>query len=333
MGLLPSVRGGVSSHIGCTAPPVLRGSSGQYGALLLPVTGRSGQGTRVQCWAGRGSPDCAALRGHGGVFLVSARGGSGYLGVPHTSHEGAAEGPEDLVHNGCVCCLGFYLSADGGLQLPTHRQRLDLGDCEDGAQVCRSGGFYRPLVLGDGLQFLLAVQVEPPPRRPVPGMWPAALSPPPEAVEDLPRVLGAGFPQHDGCQGVWGLVMGQKVGAVRQGGSRQEHGVDGFQVPVALLWVWGDPHLVVVATFHHNHGDGAAVIFAALGSCECRLRPWWVSLHQVPEVAHPVGGCPAFPFRQAFVQWDVEGVGSRWSGGTFPAPGAWRGLGVCRWRN
>ena len=50
--------------------------------------------------------------------------------------------------------------------------------------------------------------------------------------------------------------MGQWTGAVSQGCSRREHGVDGFQVPVALPRVRGDPHLIVVATFEHLHGDG-----------------------------------------------------------------------------
>ena len=130
--LVPRARGGVSSHIGRSAPPVPEGSSGRYGALPPPVTGRSGQGTRVPCCVGRGSPDGAASRVHGGVFLVSARGGLGPWGVPHTPHEGAAEGTEDLVHKGCLCCLGFRLSADGGLQLPAHRQRPDLVDRKKG---------------------------------------------------------------------------------------------------------------------------------------------------------------------------------------------------------
>ena len=178
MGLVPRVRGGVLSHIGGSAPPVPGGSSGWYGALRLPVTGCSGQGRGVPCWAGRGGLDGAASRVHGGVFPVSARGGLGPWGVPHTPHEGAAEGTEDLVHVGCVCCLGFCFSADGGLQLPAHGQRPDLVDGENGAQVCRSGGLRRPHVLGDGLQLLSAVQVEPPHRRRVPGSRPAALSPP-----------------------------------------------------------------------------------------------------------------------------------------------------------
>ena len=41
--------------------------------------------------------------------------------------------------------------------------------------------------------------------------------------------------------------------------------MDGFWVPVALSRVRCDPHLVVVAAFHHDHGDGAAVIFALWG--------------------------------------------------------------------
>ena len=50
-----------------------------------------------------------------------------------------------LVHKGCVCCLGFCLSAEGRLQLPAHCQRLYLVDCENGAQGGRCGGLRRPL--------------------------------------------------------------------------------------------------------------------------------------------------------------------------------------------
>ena len=332
MWLVPRVCGGVSSHIGCSAPPVPGWSFGRYGVLPLPVTSRGGQGTRVPCWAGRGGPDGAASRVHGVVFLVSASGGLGPWGDSHTLHEGGAEGTEDLLHKGCVRFLGFRLTADDGLQLPAHRQRPDLVDRANSAHVRRSGGLRRPLALGDGLPLLPAVQVEPPRRRPVPGVQPAALSPPPEAVEGMARVPAAGFPQHNGRQGVSGLVMGQGGGAVRQGCSRLEHAVHSFQVPVALLRVRGDPHLVAVATFQRDHGDGAGVILRSRGSCACRLRHWWVRLHQFSEVAPPVGGRPAFPFRQAFVRWDVEGVSCRLWGGPFPAPGAWRGPGVRRWR-
>ena len=69
------------------------------------------------------------------MFPVSARGGLGPTGVSHASHKGAAEGTEDLVHKGRVRCLGLRLSVDGGLQLLAQRQRPDLVDCEDGAQV------------------------------------------------------------------------------------------------------------------------------------------------------------------------------------------------------
>ena len=138
--LLSRVRGGMSSHIGRSAPPVPGGSFGQYGALPLPVIGRGGQGTRVPCSAGRGSPDGADSRVHGGVFLVPARGGSGPWWVSHMPHEGAAEDTEDPVHKGCVCCLGFLLSADGGLQSLAHHQRPDPVDREDGAQVGCYGG-------------------------------------------------------------------------------------------------------------------------------------------------------------------------------------------------
>ena len=252
----------VSLHIRPSAPPVPGGSFGRYGALPLPATGRGGQGTRVPCWVGRGGPDGAASRVYGSVFLVSARGRSGPWGVSPTPQEGAAEGTEDLVHKGCVCCLGYRLSADDELQLRAHRQRPHLVDRGNGTQVGRCGGLRRPLALGDGLQLLPAVQLEPSRRCPAPGVQPTALSPPREAVEGMAWVAGTGFPQHDGCQGFWGSVFGQGGGAVRQGCSRQEHGVDGFQVPVALLRLRGDPHLVVVATFQHDHGDGVGVIFA-----------------------------------------------------------------------
>ena len=52
------------------------------------------------------------------------------------------------MHKGRVCGLGFRLSADGGLQLPAHCRRPDLGDREDGAQVGRCGGLCCPLALG-----------------------------------------------------------------------------------------------------------------------------------------------------------------------------------------
>ena len=212
MGPVPRVRGGVSSHMGRSAPPVLRGSSGRYGALPLTGTSRSGQGMRVPCWAGRGGPDGAASRVCGGVFRVSACGGVGRWGVPQTSQEGGADGTEDLMHKGCVRCLGFRPSADGGQQLSAHGQRPDLVDRKNGTQVSRSGGLCRSLVLGDGLQLCLAVQVEPPRRRLVPGVRPAVLSPPPEAVEGMPRVPAAGFTRHDSRQDFWGLVLGQGGG-------------------------------------------------------------------------------------------------------------------------
>ena len=125
VGPVPHFSGGVSSHIGRSAPPVLGGSSGWYGALRLLVTRRSGQGMRVLCWVVHDRPDAAASRVREGVIPVSARGGLGPWGVPQTSQEGAAEGSEVLVHKGCVRCLGFRLSADGG-QLSAQRQRLDL---------------------------------------------------------------------------------------------------------------------------------------------------------------------------------------------------------------
>ena len=294
----------------------------------LPVTGCGGEGTRVLRQVARGGPDGVAPRVHEGVLPVSARGVSGPWGVSHAPHKGAAEGTEDFVHKGRVCHLGVPLSADGGLQLLAQRQRPDLGDCEDWAQVGRSRGLCRPLVLGDGLQLLPVVQVEPPCRRSFPGVRPAAPRPPPEAVEGMAWVPGADCPRHDGRYGVQGLAVEQGGGAVRQGRGGQEHGVDGLQAPVALLRVRADPHLVVVATFQHDHGDGAWVTFARRGRCACRYR---VPPHHAREVTPPVAGCPAFPVRLAFVRWDAEGFGSRRWGGPLPAPAAGCGPGVCRW--
>ena len=101
--------------------------------VALPVIGRGGQGTRVSRQAGQGGPDNVAPRVHGGVFPVSARGGSGPCGAFHAPYEDAAEGTEDLVQKGRVCRLGLRLSADGGLRLPADRQRPDLVDRDDGA--------------------------------------------------------------------------------------------------------------------------------------------------------------------------------------------------------
>ena len=87
---------------------------------------------------------------------------SGPWGASHASHKGAAEGTGDFVHRGRVCRLGLRLSVDGGQQLLIQRQRLDLVDPEDWAQVGRSGGLCRPFALGEGFQLLPAATVEPP---------------------------------------------------------------------------------------------------------------------------------------------------------------------------
>ena len=131
-----------------------------------------------------------------------------------------------------------------------------------------------------------------------------------------------------GCRG---LVVGQGGGAVWQGCARRVHGVDGFQAPLALLRVRGDPHLVVVATFQHDHGNGAGVTFAWRGPCACRLCSWWVPLNHAPEVVPLIAGCLAFPVRGVYGGiLRLLALGCR--GGPFPAPGAGRGAGVCRWR-
>ena len=125
-------------------------------------------------------------------------------------------------------------------------------------------------------------------------------------------VPGAGRPR--------GLVVEQGGGAVWQGLGRREHGVDGLQAPVALLRLRDDPHLVVVAIFQHDHGDGAGVTFARRGRRARRLR---VPSRQAREVTPPVAGGPTFPWRQAFVRWDAEGFGPRWRSGPLPAPRCW----------
>ena len=147
------------------------------------------------------------------------------------------------MHKGCLRCLDFCLSADGVQQLSAQRQRLDLVDRKNGEQVSRSEGLRCSLVLGDGLRLLSAVQVELLRRRHVLGVRPAAPSPPPEAVEGMPRVPASGFTRHDGRQGVWGLVLGQGVGAVWQGCTRREHGGDSFQFQwhscgCAVIFTW-----------------------------------------------------------------------------------------------
>ena len=129
------------------------------GVSSLQVRWPAAVGKARLCRVGWGG---AVPRSHEGVFPVSARGGPKPWGVSHASHKGTAEGTEDFVHKGRVCLLGVRLSVDGGLQLLPQRQRLDLVDRNDGAQVRRSGGLCRPFALGDGLQLLPAVEVKPP---------------------------------------------------------------------------------------------------------------------------------------------------------------------------
>ena len=66
--------------------------------MALPVTVCVGQGKRVPRRAGRNGPDGVAPRVQEGVFLFSARGGSGPWGVFHAPHDDAAEGTEFFVH-------------------------------------------------------------------------------------------------------------------------------------------------------------------------------------------------------------------------------------------
>ena len=147
-----------------SSPPLHMAGAGfalrvRGGASSLQVRWPAAVGRGHVCrdrWGG------AVLRVHEGVFLVLVRGGSGPLGVSHALHKGAAEGTEDFVHKGRECRLGLCLSVDGGLQLLAQRQGPDLVDREDWAQVGCSGGLCRLFALGDGLQLLPAVEVEPP---------------------------------------------------------------------------------------------------------------------------------------------------------------------------
>ena len=233
------------------------------------------------CRVGR---DGAAPRVRGDVFPVSARGGLGPWGVPQTSHEGAAECSEDLVQKGCVRRLGFLLSADGG-------QRPDLVNRENRAQVSRSGGLSCSLVLGDGL-FSLG---RPGGTSKSPSsLWCAASVTEPSARGSRGHAPVASCRLHPTRRSSGRLVVGQGGAAVRQACARGEHGVHGLQVPVALLRVWGDRHLVVVAPFQHHHGDGAGVIFASWGCCVCPLCPLWVSLHHIPVGCAPCQGLSCF---------------------------------------
>ena len=134
-------------------------SRARGGASSLQVQWPAAVGRARVCRVGWGG---AVPSGFEGAFPVSARGGSGPWGVSHALHRGAAEGAEDLVHKGRVCCLGLRLSVEDGLQLLAQCQRPDLVDRENGAQVGRSGGLCCPFALGDGLQLLPAVEVEPP---------------------------------------------------------------------------------------------------------------------------------------------------------------------------
>ena len=129
------------------------------GASSLQVQWPAAVGRARVCRVGWGG---VVRRVHEGVFPVSARDGSGPRGVSHPSHKCAAEGTEDFVHKGPVCRLGLRLSVDRGLQLLAQRQRPDLVDRENSAQVGRSGGLCRPFALGDGLRLVLAVEVEHP---------------------------------------------------------------------------------------------------------------------------------------------------------------------------
>ena len=147
-----------------SSPPLRMAGAGfasrvRGSASSLQVRWPAAVGRARVCRVGWGG---AVPRVHEGVFPVSAHGASVPWGISHASHKGAAEGTENFVHKGRVRCLGLRLSMDGGLQLLAQRQRPDLLDREDGAKVGRSGGLCCQFAMGDGLQLLPAVEVEPP---------------------------------------------------------------------------------------------------------------------------------------------------------------------------
>ena len=88
------------------------------------------------------------------MWVVACR-RSRHCGVTRMSDEGGAEGGEDLTHEGRMRCSCFFLRVDGGRH-PSHRQRPDLVDREDGAQVLRGGG-VRPVVGRDDFHLLPAI--------------------------------------------------------------------------------------------------------------------------------------------------------------------------------
>ena len=211
------------------------------------------------------------------------------------------------MHKIRVCSLGFRLSVDGGLQLLAHRQRPDLVDREDGAQVGRRGGFRRLLALEVGLQLLPAVQMESPCRCPVPGVQPAAPRPPPETVEGIARVPGAGRPQHNDRQGVFGAGCwvggcGCLAGLCSPGAwSRRPPGSSGSPVGAGLSALGSSGHF---PTRSRRWCLGHVRVAGALR----------VPAPHAREVTPPIAGRPAFPLRQAFVRWDAESLGSCWRG-------------------
>ena len=164
------------------------------------------------------------VMGEVGALVVVCR-WSSHCEVFRMPDEGGTEGIEDLAHEGRRCCWCFILRADCGQRL-SRRQRLDLVDREDRAQIRRGAGI-RPVVVWDDLRLLPAIQLEPPCRRPLLGVLLSSLGPPPVAVGGVPWVPAAGPAGHDGCQGVWRLVWGQNGRAIRQGHAPGEHGVDG----------------------------------------------------------------------------------------------------------
>ena len=130
--------------------------------------------------------DCLAdqsVQGLGGPHV-----GSGcclrsrWLGRPGL-HLGAAEGIEEFLHEGCICCWCCYLDAEGGVRLSG--VRLNLLDQESCAQVACGGGILMPLGLGS-LCPLEAVAVESEHRGRVLGVRPPSPGPLPEEVKGVP---------------------------------------------------------------------------------------------------------------------------------------------------
>ena len=99
----------------------------------------------------------------------------------------------------------------------------------------------------------------------------------------MSEVPSAGLPGHTGCQGIR-LVWRQGGRPGRQGSVSGDHGVASLQVPALHRSPTADPHLVRVAGFQHDQGDGAGGV-RVRSLCMPRLPSRRISIHQFSKVA------------------------------------------------